>query len=78
MYNRKNQAILQMFSADSQFGLISTQDNSEQQMTTIEALSLMDNQGVTQIWLDDLSLSLDGASFELFYCTFKGNFTFQS
>lgn len=41
-------------------------------MNTVEALSTMDNQGVSQIWFDDNSIAIDGENFELFYCTLDG------
>lgn len=41
-------------------------------MNTVEALSTMDNQGVSQIWFDVNSIAIDGEKFEIFYCTFEG------
>ena len=41
-------------------------------MTTVEALSTMDNEGVSQLWLNLESLAIDGQAFEIFYCTFDG------
>lgn len=41
-------------------------------MQTVEALSLMDNESVAAIWLETSNFSLDGETFNQFYCTFNG------
>jgi hypothetical protein len=58
-----------MFTADSQFGIITT---SEVIQSTQEAITLMDRQGVSQLWLDCNSTVISGTSFTEFYCTYDG------
>ena len=43
-------------------------------MGTMEALALLDNEGVAQVWFDSSSLNIQGTEFNLFYCTFDGKF----
>lgn len=61
-----------MFTDNSKFSFISSENLNEREMNTVEALSTMDNQGVSQIWFDVNSIAIDGEKFEIFYCTFEG------
>ena len=70
-YNNKDAAILNMFTADAQFGLLK-EGCDENLMPTIDALSLMDNQGVVAVWLDTQNITTEGESFQQFYSTFNG------
>ena len=75
LYNNKDAAILNMFTADAQFGLLK-EGCDENHMSTMDALSLMDNQGVAAVWLDIQNINTEGESFQQFYSTFNGKPSF--
>jgi len=62
-YNTKDAAILNMFSPDAYFGMIK-ESCGESSMPTVDALSLMDNQGVVAVWLDLQNINTEGDKFE--------------
>lgn len=46
-------------------------------MPTLDALALMDSEGVAQVWLDTKNVSVDGEKFDQFYCTYNGKPNFS-
>lgn len=52
-----------MFSPDAYFGMIK-ENCGESSMPTVDALSLMDNQGVVAVWLDLQNINTEGDKFE--------------
>lgn len=52
-----------MFSTDAYFGIMKA-DCEESSMLTVDALSLMDNQGVVAVFLDLQNINTEGETFE--------------
>ena len=80
-YNAKDPEVLDLFSPDAQFTLLVQQGEEsgagveERQMTSFEAISLMDSEGIGQMQLPKESLHLDfnaESGLSLFYATFDG------
>lgn len=83
-YNAKDQQVLDLFQSDAQFSILVQQTPEsgghcdERNMTTFEAIGMMDSEGISQLQIarDTMDINYDPQQGQkLFYATFDGKLT---